>query len=66
MISYTDPLGKRTYKYAKDLIKLREKEEQFLKDQMDGMIESCDNVKDVGLYIERIDEMIDRKRELLG
>ncbi len=32
----------------------------------DGRIERCDNVKDVGLYIERIDEMIERKRSLLS
>lgn len=31
----------------------------------DGRIERCDNVKDVALYIEKIDEMIERKRELL-
>lgn len=31
----------------------------------DGRIERCDNVKDVALYMERIDEMIDRKRKLL-
>ncbi|MDE6980520.1 MAG: coproporphyrinogen dehydrogenase HemZ, partial [Lachnospiraceae bacterium] len=30
----------------------------------DGRIERCDNVKDVALYMERIDEMIDRKRKL--
>ena len=30
-----------------------------------GRIERCDNVKDVGLYIEKIDEMIERKRKLL-
>lgn len=30
----------------------------------DGRIERCDNVKDVGLYIDKIDEMIDRKRKL--
>lgn len=29
-----------------------------------GRIERCDNVKDVGLYIDRIDEMIDRKKKL--
>ena len=28
-------------------------------------IERCDNVKDVNLYIDKIDEMIDRKRKLL-
>lgn len=31
----------------------------------DGRIERCDNVKDVNLYIEKIDEMIMRKRRLL-
>lgn len=30
----------------------------------DGRIERSDNVKDVGLYIERIDEMIERKKKL--
>lgn len=32
----------------------------------DGRIERCDNVKDVGLYIERIEEMIDRKKKLFS
>lgn len=31
----------------------------------DGRLERCENVKDVGLYIEKIEEMIDRKRVLL-
>lgn len=31
----------------------------------DGRIERCENVKDVAQYIERIDEMIERKRQLL-
>ena len=31
-----------------------------------GRIERCDNVKDVKLYIEQIDEMIERKRKLLS
>lgn len=30
----------------------------------DGRIERCDNVKDVAGYIERIEEMIERKKEL--
>lgn len=30
----------------------------------DGRIERCDNVKDVALYIEKIGEMIERKRKL--
>jgi coproporphyrinogen III oxidase-like Fe-S oxidoreductase len=29
-----------------------------------GKIERCENVKDVALYIEKIDEMIERKRAL--
>ena len=29
-----------------------------------GRIERCDNVKDVNLYMDQIDEMIDRKRKL--
>ena len=32
----------------------------------DGRIERCDNVKDVALYIEKIDEMIERKRQLFA
>lgn len=31
-----------------------------------GRIERCDNVKDVGLYIEKIDEMIERKKKLFS
>lgn len=32
----------------------------------DGRIERCDNVKEVALYIEKIDEMIERKKKLFG
>ncbi len=32
----------------------------------DGRIERCDNVKDVKLYMEQIDEMIERKRRLFS
>ena len=32
----------------------------------DGQIERCENVKDVAQYIERIGEMIERKRHLLA
>ena len=31
----------------------------------DERIERCENVKEVALYIEKIDEMIERKRRLL-
>ena len=32
----------------------------------DGRIERSENMKDVTLYIEKIDEMIERKRQLLA
>lgn len=32
----------------------------------DGRIERCENVKDVGLYIDKIDEMIERKRRFFA
>ena len=35
--SYKDPLGRRKYIYANDLVTLREKETQLTKDQLDGL-----------------------------
>lgn len=35
--TYTDPYGSRRYVYSKDLVTLREKKEQLLRDQMDGL-----------------------------
>ena len=35
--TYTDPIGRRKYVYAQDLVILREKEAQLMKDQMDGL-----------------------------
>lgn len=32
----------------------------------DGRIERCENVKNVAEYIERIDEMIERKQKLFS
>ena len=32
----------------------------------DGLIERCDNVKDLLQYMDRLDEMLDRKRKLFG
>lgn len=34
---YTDPFGKKSYLYSKDLMVLREKEEALKKDQLDGL-----------------------------
>ena len=35
--SYKDPLGRRRYIYANDLVTLREKEARLMKDQLDGL-----------------------------
>lgn len=32
----------------------------------EGRIERCENVKEVSQYIERIDEMIERKKQLFS
>ena len=37
MYTNTDPLGRRKFIYANDLTQLREKEENLLKDQLDGL-----------------------------
>lgn len=37
MYSYTDPLGRRKYIYANDLMELREKEQKLFRDQLDGL-----------------------------
>lgn len=37
MYTYTDPLGRRKFIYAHDLMTLREKEKQLMKDQLDGL-----------------------------
>ena len=41
MYSYYDSMGKRRYIYAKDIAKLREREQQLLKDQLDGLDNSA-------------------------
>ena len=35
--TYTDPLGRRKWIYATDLVTLREKEKKLMKDQLDGL-----------------------------
>lgn len=37
MYTFTDPLGRRKYIYANDLIELREKEQKLQRDQLDGL-----------------------------
>ena len=35
--SYTDPMGRRRYIYANDIVTLREKEKRLIKAQLDGL-----------------------------
>lgn len=51
--SYTDPLGKRRYKYSKDLVALREKEEQLKRDQMDGIDSYLAGTADLNYIFDR-------------
>ena len=51
--SYVDPFGKRRSIYSKDLMKLREREKQLMKDQLDGLdIYSAGNA-DLNFVFER-------------
>ena len=37
MYKYTDPMGRKRYIYAKDLMTVREREKKLIKDQLDGL-----------------------------
>jgi len=37
LYTYTDPLGRRKYIYASDLMELREREKKLTRDQLDGL-----------------------------
>ncbi len=51
--SYTDPLGRRKYIYANDLVTLREKETQLMKDQLDGLDVYVSGKADVNAVFDR-------------
>ena len=51
--SYTDPLGRRKYIYANDLVTLREKEKQLMKDQLDGIDVYVSGKADVNTVFDR-------------
>ena len=51
--SYYDPLGKRHFVYSKDLTKLREKEAQLQKDQLDGIDSYVAGNKDLNFVFDR-------------
>lgn len=38
---YTDPSGKRKVVYARDLLELREKEKELIRNQLDGLESYC-------------------------
>lgn len=59
--SYTDITGKRRFKYAKTLSKLREKEQKILKDSFDGLDVYVNGYADIN-YV--FDKYISTKRNL--
>ena len=50
---YIDPLGKKRTIYAKSLVKLREREEQLQKDQLDGLDIYVAGKADVNFLFDR-------------
>lgn len=48
---YIDPLGKKRTIYAKSLVKLREREEQLQKDQLDGLDIYVAGKADVNFFV---------------
>ena len=51
---YIDPLGKKRTIYAKSLVKLREREEQLQKDQLDGLDIYVAGKADVNFLFDRV------------
>lgn len=51
--TYTDPFGRRKYLYATDLRTLREKENQLLKDQLDGLDIYAAGESDINFVFDR-------------
>ena len=51
--AYTDALGKRRYVYSKDLITLRDKEEQIQKDRLDRLGFYCIGKADINYVFDR-------------
>ena len=50
---YIDPLGKKRTIYAKSLVKLREREEQLQRDQLDGLDVYVAGKADVNFLFDR-------------
>ncbi len=51
--TYTDPFGRRRYVYAKELVRLREKEKKLAKDQLDGLDVYAAGNADLNFVFER-------------
>ena len=51
--AYTDSLGKRRYVYSKDLISLRDKEDQIQKDKLDRLGVYCVGKADINYVFDR-------------
>ena len=51
--AYTDPFGRRKYIYSKDLMKLRNREKQLQKDQLDGLDTYTAAVATINYVFER-------------
>lgn len=60
---YTDAFGVRRYIYAKDILKLREREEKLRKDQLDGLDVYANGKADINFVFDRY---IKNKHELRG
>ena len=52
--------------FKKQIEALRQRHEALLQRPNEMQEETCENVKDVGQYIARIDEMIERKQKLFA
>lgn len=51
--TYTDPLGRRKFIYAHDLLELREKEKQLVKDQLDGLDTYAQGISTINAAFDR-------------
>lgn len=61
--TYTDPAGKRRSIYSKDIMELRRREEQLVKDQLDGLDVYAAGNSTVNFVFDRY---ISTKSELRG
>ena len=50
---YTDPTGNRRVAYANDLLELREKEKNLIKDQLDGLESYCSGKTTLNYVFDR-------------